>query len=158
MSRIRLSIPVAMLVENVLTSGEPSELMIDCLQRKDFSSLLSKIKEPTMDLVERLDTAAEIGDNWEEAIRSRVYEFKFLHINALKRLLYFRFNLKVEQDYIQEGLSLKHIYLTLQEIELLQLMVGRQWIVKEEEQNKDEHRDKGRDASFPIPVHIRLKY
>ncbi|SLJ94829.1 MULTISPECIES: hypothetical protein [unclassified Paenibacillus] len=158
MSRVQLSIPVALLVENVLTSGEPSELIIDRLQRKEFSSLLSKIKEPTMDLVERLDTAAEVGDNWEEAIRSRVYEFKFLHINALKRLLYFRFDLKADQDYIQEDLTLKDIHLTLQETELLQLLIGRQWIVQEEEQNKDEHRDNRRDASFRIPVHIRLKY
>ncbi|WP_315795661.1 hypothetical protein [Paenibacillus sp. BIC5C1] len=158
MSRVQLSIPVALFVENVLTSGEPGELIIDYLQRKDFSSLLSKIKEPTMDMKERLDTAAEVGDNWEEAIRSRVYEFKFLHINALKRLLYFRFDLKVEQDYIQNELSLKHIHLTLQEIELLQLLVGRQWIVQEEKQNQDEHRDKGGDVSFRIPVHIRLKY
>ncbi|RAW12991.1 hypothetical protein [Paenibacillus taichungensis] len=158
MSRVQLSIPVALFVENVLTSGEPGELIIDYLQRKDFSSLLSKIKEPTMDMKERLDTAAEVGDNWEAAIRSRVYEFKFLHINALKRLLYFRFDLKVEQDYIQNELSLKHIYLTLQEIELLQLLVGRQWIVQEEKQNQDEQRDKGGDVSLRIPVHIRLKY
>ncbi|SDK12921.1 hypothetical protein SAMN05428961_101860 [Paenibacillus sp. OK060] len=156
MSRVQLSIPVALLVENVLTSGEPSELIIDRLQRKEFSSLLSKIKEPTMDLVERLDTAAEVGDNWEEAIRSRVYEFKFLHINALKRLLYFRFDLKADQDYIQEDLTLKDIHLTLQETELLQLLVGRQWVVQEE-QGKDQ-RDKDRDTSLSIPVHIRLKY
>ncbi|PWW36857.1 MULTISPECIES: hypothetical protein [Paenibacillus] len=156
MRHVQLSIPVALFVENVLTSGEPRELIIDCLQRKDFSSLLSKIKEPTMDLVERLDTAAEVGDNWEEAIRSRVYEFKFLHINALKRLLYFRFDLKADQDYIQEDLTLKDIHLTLQETELLQLLVGRQWIVQEE-QGKDQ-RDKDRDTSLSIPVYIRLKY
>lgn len=113
MSCVQLSIPVALLVENVLTSGEPSELIIDRLQRKEFSSLLSKIKEPTMDL-------------------------------------------KADQDYIQEDLTLKDIHLTLQETELLQLLVGRQWIVQEE-QGKDQ-RDKDRDTSLSIPVHIRLKY
>ncbi|UPK46741.1 hypothetical protein [Paenibacillus pabuli] len=156
MSRVPLSIPVAMLVENVLTSGEPGEVIIDCLQRRDFTSLLSKIKEPSMDLGERLDTAAEVGDNWEEAIRSGVYEFKFLHINALKRLLYFRFGLKAEQDFIQEDLSLKEVYLTVKQISLLQLLIGRQWIVQEEEQGKDQA--KASDASLRIPVHIRLKY
>ncbi|MFE6073796.1 hypothetical protein ACFVQB_04870 [Paenibacillus sp. NPDC057886] len=157
MSRVQLSIPVALLVENVLTSGEASELIIDCLQRKDFSSLLSNIKEPVMDLAERLDTAVEVGDNWEEAIRSGVYEFKFLHINALKRLLYFRFGLKADQDYIQEDLSLRHVHLTLRETELLQVLVGRQWIVHEGKQDIQD-KDKYRDASLRIPVHIRLKY
>ncbi|WP_139209373.1 hypothetical protein [Paenibacillus sp. OK003] len=83
-----------------------------------------------------------------------------------KRLLYFRFDLKANQDYIQDELSLKDIHLTLQEIELLQLLIGRQWIVQEEKQDKDEHRDKDRekdknkdkDASSRIRVHIRLKY
>ncbi|SEL51799.1 hypothetical protein SAMN05518856_112131 [Paenibacillus sp. OK003] len=37
MRHVQLSIPVALFVENVLTSGEPRELIIDCLQRKDFS-------------------------------------------------------------------------------------------------------------------------
>ncbi|MFC9708528.1 hypothetical protein ACFTRD_10220 [Paenibacillus sp. NPDC056933] len=154
MSQVQLSIPVALLVENVLTSGEPSDVIIDCLQRKDFSLLLSKIKEPMMDLAERLDTAVEVGDNWEEAIRSGVYEFKFLHLNALKRLLYFRFGLRADEDYIQEDLSLKQVHLTLQEINLLQSLVGRQWIVQEEKQDKDLYKNE----SSRISVHIRLKY
>ncbi|QOS78824.1 hypothetical protein JNUCC31_29760 [Paenibacillus sp. JNUCC31] len=154
MSQVQLSIPVALLVENVLTSGEPSDVIIDCLQRKDFSLLLSKIKEPTMDLAERLDTAVEVGDNWEEAIRSGVYEFKFLHLNALKRLLYFRFGLRADEDYIQEDLSLKQVHLTLQEINLLQSLVGRLWTVQEEKQDKDPYKNE----SSRISVHIRLKY
>ncbi|MGC5771975.1 hypothetical protein [Paenibacillus pabuli] len=154
MSRVQLSIPVALLVENVLTSGEPSEVIIDGLLRKNFSHLLSKVKEPMMDLGDRLGIAAEVGDNWEEAIREGVYEFKFLHMNALKRLLYFRFDLKADQDFIQEDLSLKQVPLTLQEIELLQLLVGRQWMVQKEKQ----YTDQDIDASSRIPVHIRLKY
>ncbi|PYY26348.1 hypothetical protein [Paenibacillus illinoisensis] len=76
MSQVRLSIPVGMLVENVLTSGEPIEVIIDRLHRKDLAPLRSKLKEPTMDLEERLQTAEEAGEDWAEAIRSG-YEFKF---------------------------------------------------------------------------------
>ncbi|WP_440119308.1 hypothetical protein [Paenibacillus sp. QZ-Y1] len=151
MSSTQLSIPVALLVENALTSGEPSEVIIDCLQRRDYSLLLSKVKEPAMDFDERLQTATDIGEHWDEAIQSG-YEFKFLHINGLKRLLDFRFDLKVERDFIQEDLSLKHIHLTLQEIELLQSMIGRQWIVQEEK------REIGSESSSRFPIKIALKY
>lgn len=135
MSQVRLSIPVGMLVENVLTSGEPIEVIIDCLHRRDLAPLRSKLKEPTMDLEERLQTAEEAGEDWAEAIRSG-YEFKFLHINGLKRVLDFRFNRKIDRDYSQEELTLWHIQLSTQEIELLRMLIGRQWEIVEEENNE----------------------
>ncbi|GAB1155068.1 hypothetical protein YWY31_10930 [Paenibacillus illinoisensis] len=135
MSQVRLSIPVGMLVENVLTSGEPIETIIDRLQRRDLAPLLSKIKEPTMDLEERLQAAEEAAEDWAEALRSG-YKFKFLHINGLKRVLDFRFDRKIDRDYSQEELTLRHIQLSAQEIELLCMLIGRQWDVVEEENNE----------------------
>jgi hypothetical protein len=152
MSQVRLSIPVGMLVENVLTSGEPIEVIIDRLHRRDLAPLRSKLKEPTMDLEERLQTAEEAGEDWAEAIRSG-YEFKFLHINGLKRVLDFRFNRKIDRDYSQEELTLRHIQLSTQEIELLRLLIGRQWEIVEEENNEA-------DTALltNILVGIKLKY
>ncbi|WP_339302588.1 hypothetical protein [Paenibacillus sp. FSL R5-0519] len=158
MSRTQLSIPVGLLVENVLTSGATKENIIEWLRRRDFSRLLPLVKEPAMDFDERLQTAADIGDDWEMAIRQG-YEFKFLHINALKRLLDFRFDRKVDRDYVQDDLSLKHVHLTEHEIELLQSLIGRQWIVQVVEET--EAAEEGRTdtvSSSRIPVLIQLKF
>ncbi|MNO51617.1 hypothetical protein D3C76_420160 [compost metagenome] len=131
MSNVQLSIPVAMLVENALTSGEPAEVIIDLLQRREFALLQGKVKEQEMDFAERLDTAAELGDPWEEAIRSG-YAFKFLHIGGLKRLLDFRFNRKIDRDFVQEGTSLRQLYLSPEEIAVLRPLISRQWEVRAE--------------------------
>ena len=157
MSRTQLSIPVGLLVENVLTSGATKENMIEWLQRRDFSQLLTLVKEPAMDFDERLQTAADIGDDWEMAIRQG-YEFKFLHINALKRLLDFRFDRKVDRDYVQDDLSLKHVHLTEHEIELLQSLISRQWIVQVEETEAAEEGRTETGSSSHIPVLIQLKF
>ncbi|MDQ0656598.1 hypothetical protein [Paenibacillus sp. W2I17] len=157
MSRTQLSIPVGLLVENVLTSGESKEVIIECLQRRDYSRLLPLVKESAMDFDERLQTAADNGDDWEKAIRQG-YEFKFLHINGLKRLLDFRFDRKVDRDYVQDELSLKHIQLTAEEIELLQSLIGRQWIVQPEETEAAAEGRTESESSSHIPVRIQLKF
>lgn len=151
MSHVQLSIPVAMLVENALTSGEPKEAIISCLRSGDFAPLLKKVKEPEMDFAERLRTAEEIGDDWEEALHSG-YEFKFLHINGLKRLLAFRFGKEAERDYTQENLSLRHLRLTPEEIAILRTLVGRQWRVFAEEASE------GNGTEPQVVVGIELKY
>ncbi|MCM3172400.1 hypothetical protein [Paenibacillus sp. MER 99-2] len=152
MSSIQLSIPVGLLVENVLTSGESPDDIIQCLRQRDYAQLLPKMKEPTMNLDERLQTAAEVGEDWEAAIRIG-YEFKFLHINGLKRLLDFRFDQKVERDYVQENLSLHQVQLDKQELELLRSMISRQWDVVLEENN-----EQSEEPTSPIMVSIQLKY
>lgn len=152
MSSIQLSIPVGLLVENVLTSGESPDDIIQCLRQRDYAQLLPKLKEPTMNLDERLQTAAEVGEDWETAIRLG-YEFKFLHINGLKRLLDFRFGQKVERDYVQENLSLHQVQLRKQELELLRSMISRQWDVVLEENN-----EQSEEPTSPIRVSIQLKY
>ncbi|WP_025723798.1 hypothetical protein [Paenibacillus polymyxa] len=128
MSKAQLSIPVAFLIENLRTSGEPKDVIIECIKKQDFTPLLDKVKEKTMDFKERCQTAEDIGDEWEEAILSG-YEFKFLHINGLKRLLYFRFDRAIDRDYEQDGITLKNLYLDPIEIDTLQGLIGRQWQV-----------------------------
>ncbi|WP_438348137.1 hypothetical protein ACP8HI_21230 [Paenibacillus sp. FA6] len=148
MSKVQLSIPVALLIENLLTSGEKNDIIMDCMNNRDFTPLLEKVKDKTMNFEERLETAEEIGDEWEEAIRSG-YEFKFLHINALKRLLDFRFDKIVNQDYEQDGISLRRLYLDPIEIDVLRSLIGRQWRVIEESVELN---------SPQIEVRIELKY
>ncbi|MGN7412752.1 hypothetical protein [Paenibacillus sp. SAF-068] len=159
MSRAQLSIPVGLLVENVLTSGLPGDEIIEWLQHRDYSQLLPLVKESAMDFDERLQTAADIGDDWEKAIRQG-YEFKFLHINGLKRLLDFRFDRKMDRDYIQDELTLRHIHLTTHEMELLQSIIGRQWIVQAEvtEVSEDGKTESKIKSSSHIPVRIQLKF
>lgn len=158
MSTVQLSIPVAMLVENARTSGEPAEVIIDCLRRRDFAPLLAKVKEQDMDFAERLDTAVELGDPWEEAIRSG-YEFKYLHIGGLKRLLDFRFNRRIDRDFVQDGTSLRQLYLSPQEIAELRPLIGRQWEVREEP-GSVAAAGKGAAAAGnePVEVTLELKY
>ncbi|MEC0183777.1 hypothetical protein P4H61_20015 [Paenibacillus peoriae] len=148
MSKVQLSIPVALLIENLRSSGEPKDVIIECIKKRDFSPLLDKVKEKTMDFEERCQTAEDIGDEWEEAIRSG-YEFKFLHINGLKRLLYFRFDRAIDRDYEQDGIMLKNLHLDPDEIDTLQGLIGRQWQVIEEDSEA---------GSVPRTVSIKLLY
>ncbi|PYY26347.1 Uncharacterized protein PIL02S_05742 [Paenibacillus illinoisensis] len=59
-----------------------------------------------------------------------------MHINGLKRVLDFRFNRKIDRDYSQEELTLRNIQLSTQEIELLRMLIGRQWEIVEKENNE----------------------
>ncbi|ALP37467.1 hypothetical protein ASL14_16015 [Paenibacillus sp. IHB B 3084] len=149
MSKVQLSMPVAFLIENLRTSGEQKDVIIECIKKQDFSPLLGKVKEKTMDFKERCQTAEDMGDEWEEAIHSG-YEFKFLHINGLKRLLHFRFNRIIDRDYEQDGIMLKGLYLDPVEMDTLQGLIGRQWQVIEE--------DNGEVGSVQRIVSIKLLY
>ncbi|GGG02850.1 hypothetical protein GCM10010912_54510 [Paenibacillus albidus] len=156
MSIVRLSIPVGMLVENMLTSGESKEVIIDRLQRGDFEGLTGKVKEPEMPFGERLATATEMGEPWEEAIRSG-YEYKFLHIGGLKRLLTFRFGRVLDQDYVQDDLTLRQLWLRPEEITALRALIGRQWLVHEEEGTRPSDSDTLQNSPL-IQVSVELKY
>ncbi|MBT2290533.1 hypothetical protein J7E73_15605 [Paenibacillus albidus] len=156
MSMVRLSIPVGMLVENMLTSGESKEVIIDRLRRGDFEGLAGKVKEPEMPFGERLATAAEMGEPWEEAIRSG-YEYKFLHIGGLKRLLTFRFGRVLDQDYVQDDLTLRQLWLSTEEIATLRSLIGRQWLVHEEEGSSPSGSDTLQNSPL-IQVSVELKY
>ncbi|MFB5266370.1 hypothetical protein ACE41H_06165 [Paenibacillus enshidis] len=133
MSEVLLSIPVGLLIENCRSSGAPDEEIIACMRKRDFSPLLDLVRDQSMDFIERLDTAAELGEDWEQAIRSG-YAFKFLHINAVKRLLLFRFNKREDVDYIQAGYKLIHLKLSDSEIKEMESLIHRQWIVEKQKQ------------------------
>ncbi|WKL01659.1 hypothetical protein Q0F98_35040 [Paenibacillus amylolyticus] len=64
----------------------------------------------------------------------------------------------MDRDYVQDELSLKHIRLTTQEIELLQSLIGRQWLVQAEETEAAEEGRTDSELSSCIPVHIQLKF
>ncbi|AZK47950.1 hypothetical protein [Paenibacillus lentus] len=151
MGQVLLSIPVAFLVENALSSGESKEFIIDCLRQGNYAPLLEKSKDPDMDFADRLKTAEEMGDDWEEAIRND-YVFKFLHINGLKRLLRFRFGKEVDHDYIQENLTLRQLSIEPDKIETLRLLVSRQWNVIEENDIT------GEKTGQRTTVRLELKY
>lgn len=152
-TRIQLPLPLALLLENLRSSGEPDEVVIASIQNKDFSALLDHIAEPAMDIADRIELAEEMHIDWSLVVRDG-YEFGFLHTNGLKKLLRFRFKLVEHEDYEQTGLSLYRLALSRSEIEALQNLIHRQWNVIFEEtvlengkqrvtlQNKSEELDK----------------
>ncbi|MBW4082697.1 hypothetical protein [Paenibacillus sp. S150] len=130
MPRMRLPLPFALLLENVLSSGVPDTAVIEALTNKNFSALKSLLAEPGMDLEERAQLAEDMHVNWEQAVLEG-YEFGFLHANGLKKLLRFRFKLLENEDYVHEGASLKRVELTGEQAELLRALIYRQWNVVE---------------------------
>lgn len=153
--RVRLSIPVGLLMENMLSSGEPVEVIIAALRSGNLDSILSQVKEPGMDVLERLQTAEELNEDWERALREG-YEFKFFHINGVKRLLDFRFGRKAERDYSQDENSLRQLWLHPQERDTLQAMLRRQWQVVEEK-NEPSTLDGIASGEPQVCVTIKLK-
>lgn len=130
-TRIQLPLPLALLLENLRTSGNPDEVIIASIQNKDFSALLDHIAEPAMDIADRAELAEELHIDWSLVVRDG-YEFGFLHTNGLKKLLRFRFHRIENQDYVQEGLSLQNLSLSAEEVTILQTLIHRQWNVIEE--------------------------
>lgn len=129
--RMQLPLPLALLLENVRSSGMPEQTVIDSLRTKDFSAVQSLLAEPGMDTRERAQLAEDMHVDWKQAVREG-YEFGFLHTNGLKKLLRFRFRLIENEDYVQEGASLKGLELTREQAETLHTLIYRQWNVVEE--------------------------
>ncbi|MEJ8305905.1 hypothetical protein [Saccharibacillus sacchari] len=130
--RIKLSIPVGMLLENCRSGGFSDDEIADMLNARDYSKLPERVREPEMEFAERFATAEEMGEDWERALREG-YTFKFLHVGALRRLLLFRHGLVVERDYVQDELDLRGVPLTTEEAEQLQATIVRQWAVEPEQ-------------------------
>lgn len=126
--RVLLSIPVGMLIENCRSGGVSDEEVIACLKSGDFSPILDRVHDPKMDFAERLNTAKELDEDWERAIREG-YSFKFLHIGGLKRLLGFRFGKAEGTDYVQlqDALALDGLDLSKPEADELEQIIHRQW-------------------------------
>lgn len=125
---INIGIPFAMLLENCRTSGSSDSVIIDCIRTKDFTSIQSKTKEPTMDFVERAHLADELGIDWE-SVTETGYFLTFLHTNALKRLLNLKYGLEEEKDYSQSHYHLLNVQLAEQQAEELRRLIFVQWTV-----------------------------
>ena len=120
--------PVAFLIENCLTSGLPVDTIIDSLKKQDFSIFKEAVQEKEMDFEERYKIAEQLGEDWGTALKVG-YEFKWLHMNGLKKLLRFRFHKVQELDYLQNDLVISSIRLDYTEFELLSSLINSQWIV-----------------------------
>ncbi|WP_248928348.1 hypothetical protein [Paenibacillus hamazuiensis] len=143
---IKLSMPVAFMIENCRASGISDDLLIESLLRRDFTAI-RHAGDGDIDFAKLLDTAAEIGDDWENAIRYG-YEFSFISINGLRKLLNFRFRKLEHQDYEVDGLIIRHLALTAEEVGELRGLISRQWAVNET----------GTDREQRTVVQVELKY
>lgn len=126
LEKVKLSLPVGLWIENCLTSGIAHEPLIQLIHEQDFAAILPKVEDPEMDMIDRLHIATQMNDPWEEAMREG-YHFKFIHIGGVKRLLRFRFQLQEQIDYTQSGNCLSGLYLSADQIRILEERIGIQW-------------------------------
>ncbi|KQO12411.1 hypothetical protein [Paenibacillus sp. Leaf72] len=124
--KMQLPLPIALLIENCRTSGESDAHIAACIRSKDFSSIIDRTAEPSMAFVERVQLAEELHIDLEEAFRSG-YEFGFLHLNGLKKLLRFRFGLQAERDYRSVDDGVRGFVLDEHAANELQALIYRQW-------------------------------
>lgn len=130
---VTLGIPFAMLLENCRSSGASDEVIAACIASKDFSAIAHLAKEPDMPFVERVELAEEMNINWQDVFQYG-YCFSFLHANALKRLLLFRYGLRENVHYTQQEYNLLNVPLSEEQAVQLQALIGRQWKVERTEQ------------------------
>ncbi|MNE78532.1 hypothetical protein D3C80_1749470 [compost metagenome] len=81
-----------------------------------------------MDFDERMRLAEELKVDWERVLQEG-YEFGFLHLNGLKKLLRFRFNCVEDRDYRQDGYRLMDLTMHAKEAQTLGELIYRQWTV-----------------------------
>ncbi|WP_338556314.1 hypothetical protein [Paenibacillus sp. KS-LC4] len=124
--KMQLPLPLALLIENCRSSGEADAVIAACIRSKDFSSIMERTAEPTMAFVERVQLAEELHIDLEQALRSG-YEFGFLHLNGLKKLLRFRFSLQAERDYSSVDDGVLGFELNEAAAIELQALIHRQW-------------------------------
>lgn len=128
LEKVKLSLPVGLWIENCLTSGiSPAEL-IEYIHQQDFAPILSKVDDPQMDMVDRLNVATQMNDPWEQALIEG-YRFKFIHVGGVKRLLRFKFQLHEHRDYTQNENILSGLVLTSKMKHIIEERIGIQWEV-----------------------------
>lgn len=133
-SRVQLPLPIALLLENGRTSGLSDEQLAACFREQHFAALAGRpLADPEMDLAERARLAEELGIDWAEVLRCE-YEFGFLHLNGLKRLLAFRYQLREGADYAAGEDRLDQVPLTSEQAAELAALIHRQWLVQPFEQ------------------------
>lgn len=124
-----LGIPFAMLLENCRTSGATDEEIAYCIEKKDFSSIERRVKEKEMPFIERVELAEQLEINWN-AVFKYGYQFSFVHTNAIKRLLNFRYDLVEGQHYTEQNYEIHAIKMS--EIDMIELkkLIEVQWEIR----------------------------
>ena len=146
LEKVKLSLPVGLWIENCLSSGIPAAQLINFIHHKDFATIVSKVDDPNMDMLNRLHIATEMNDPWERAMIEG-YRFKFIHIGGVKRLLKLRFQLQEHTDYSQHENRLSGLRLTSDQKDMLEERIGIQWEMVAELQTD----------SYSTTIQIRLK-
>ncbi|MDQ0205741.1 hypothetical protein [Alkalicoccobacillus murimartini] len=122
---VRLSMPIAFLIENCRTSGLPDQELISLIKSRDFQAIAHCVNEPNMDFNDRIQTAEDLNESWEKALLEG-YQFKFLHMNGVKKLLKLRYKKLENIDYKQTDFVISELVLTSdQRIELANLIQSR---------------------------------
>ncbi|GBF75273.1 hypothetical protein PA598K_03665 [Paenibacillus sp. 598K] len=128
--RIVLPLPLALLLENCRSTGLTDDEIVRCLQARDYAAIEARtLADPAMSIAERAGLAEELGLDWAEVMRVG-YEFGFLHLNGLKRLLAFRYRLHAGADYEAGEDRLDGVRLTAEQAEELSALIHRQWLVQ----------------------------
>ncbi|TNJ63614.1 hypothetical protein FE784_24465 [Paenibacillus hemerocallicola] len=146
MSKVRLSSPIALMIENCRAGGVSDQVLLECLRSEDFRSL-PPIGDGKMNFDKLLETANEIGNDWESAILNG-YEFSFITITGIRKLLAAKYRKQLNQDYDQDDLVIKGLILQVDEIASLRELISRQWNVIEETEHDEQLKR----------VRIELKY
>ncbi|WP_411349670.1 S9 family peptidase [Paenibacillus sp. WLX2291] len=123
---VKLSIPVGLWIENVLSSGWGAERLIDCIQRQEWQALLPHVADAQMDMQERLDTALELNEPWEDALRYG-FSFTFIHVGGVRRLLAFGLGWREQEQYHWEHNHLYGLNLNAEQKSWLEQRIGSQW-------------------------------
>jgi len=125
--QVVLGIPFALLLENCRSAGVSDAVILESYRKRDFS-VFTEAREPDMDFAERVGMAEELGVDWQRVL-AQGYTLNFLHTNALKRLLWFKYDLSEGEDYLQVEHELTRVPLTDTHAAELLLLIHRQWSI-----------------------------
>lgn len=126
--RLRLPLPLALLLENVRSGGASNVEVLAALEQGVFDRLRPHLIDPDMDLEERAVLAKELQVPWSDVMRDG-YAIGFFHANGMKKWLHFRYGLKADQDYVQSGLVFQAVPLTAEQRVEVEATAGLQWRV-----------------------------
>lgn len=128
--RMRVPLPLALLLENVKSGGAAEAEILAALESGTFDGLREQLVDPAMDLEDRARLAADMQVDWRR-VWQEGYSIGFLHTNGLKRWLRFRYGMLEGTHYVQDGNSLKRLLLTREQAAELDDIAGLQWNVIE---------------------------
>jgi hypothetical protein len=150
MNKIRLSSPIALMIEQYRLSGISDELLLECFRARSFGAL-PPIGDGKTDAAKMIEMADEIGNDWEGAIVSG-YEFSFITITGVRRLLSYKYRKQPNADFQVDDLTVKNLVLRDDEIDSLSELISRQWNVVVEQEPGQEPNERLKK------VRIELKY